>query len=197
VEIGISQNVTNEEKDICTGTNWNSMFLKKKVLLLGDGAVGKTSLIRKFVYDVFEDHYLKTIGAKVMKKNMICEGAELTMMIWDILGQRGFEKVQERHLKNCKGAILVADLTRSETLWSVTEYWVPMILKIEGKIPMIILANKADLAPEWEFDHDLLVHVAKGHNIKYMLTSAKSGLNVEIAFNAMGRELVLQEEKTM
>jgi len=171
------------------------MLLKQKVLLLGDGAVGKTSLVHRFVWDKFEDFYMRTIGAKVMKKNIFCDGVELTMIIWDLLGQHGFAPIQEHHIKGCRGAILVADLTRRETLWNLTQYWVPMIHRVERNIPMIFLANKADLVREWEFDKDELLQAATAHNASSLVTCAKTGWNVDEAFHAIGRNLVQIEKR--
>ena len=99
------------------------MVIKKKVVLLGNSAVGKTSLIKRFVYDKFEDSYIATIGSKVTKKNMsmMTGGQEkgLTLMIWDVLGSEGYKATHARTLAGAHGAILVSDLTRKDTLDSL------------------------------------------------------------------------------
>ena len=86
-----------------------------KIVLIGDGAVGKTSLIRKFVHDKFEDKYITTIGTKVTKKSLnfksdIGEDVELTLMIWDLLGQKGFHKVQTSALGTSQGLALLMSI---------------------------------------------------------------------------------------
>ena len=107
--------------------------IKRKVMLLGDGAVGKTSLIKKFVTDRFDDKYITTIGTKVTKKDLVLKDNEktiyLTLMVWDVLGQKGYKNIQASSLKGADGIIFVCDLTRRETLTSLTEYWLPNIGK--------------------------------------------------------------------
>src|SRR3972149_733291 len=101
--------------------------IKRKILLLGDGAVGKTSFIRRFVVDKFSDDYITTIGTKVTKKDLRIESpskaVELTFMIWDVLGQKGYKNIQESAFQGSKGALLVYDVTRPETVVSLAEYW--------------------------------------------------------------------------
>ena len=160
--------------------------IKKKVVLLGDGAVGKTSLIRKFVTDKYDDEYIVTIGTKVTKKDLVIGSRELTLMIWDVLGQQGYTTTQAMSFSGSTGAILVADITRKETLDSLTDYWIPTLQQVTGPLPFVFLANKADLTDEYQFDEAGLVALAKTYGASHLLTSAKSGLNVENAFNAMG-----------
>jgi len=97
----------------------NPELFKAKVLLLGDGAVGKTSMIRRFVVDQFADDYITTVGTKVSKKDISLshEGkqVEIVMQVWDVLGQRGYAGVQETALKGARGALMVYDITRDDT----------------------------------------------------------------------------------
>src|SRR6266508_420838 len=103
--------------------------MKVKVILLGDGSVGKTSLIRRFVTDNFSDNYLMTIGTKVTKKELeVGEGASrtpMTMTIWDVLGQKGYAGVQESAVKGGQAVLLAYDVTRDETWKQLEEYWIP------------------------------------------------------------------------
>jgi len=107
--------------------------VKRKILLLGDGAVGKTSLIRRFVVDKFSDDYITTIGTKVTKKDLRLESpgkaTDMTFMIWDVLGQKGYRGIQESSFQGAKGALLVYDVTRPETAESLHEYWIPHLLR--------------------------------------------------------------------
>ena len=113
--------------------------VKRKVLMLGDGAVGKTSLIHKYVMDKFDDKYITTIGTKITKKMLSLEHDEekidLTLMIWDILGQKGYTTIQSTSYKGGEGALMVCDLTRKETLASLEEYWIPEVRKVRENIP--------------------------------------------------------------
>ena len=126
----------------------------KKVVLLGESAVGKTSLIKRFVHDEFADDYISTIGTKVSKKviNLNVDGqeTEVNLMIWDMLGREGYMSTQARQIVGAQGVIIVGDVTRPETMANLEKYWIPMILRTVGtvKLPFIFLGNKVDLADE-------------------------------------------------
>ena len=124
-------------------------FIKRKILLLGDASVGKTSLIRRFVVDKFSDDYITTIGTKVTKKDLRFDQGnrtvDLSMMIWDVLGQKGYKGIQESAFRGARGVILVFDLTRPETKASFDEYWIPRVRAVAGPIPMVVVGNKVDL----------------------------------------------------
>ena len=165
--------------------------IKKNIILLGDGAVGKTSLIRRFVTDQFSDKYITTIGSKVTKKEIYLtnegERTHMVLLVWDILGQKGYRFTQALSFGGIEGALLVADVTRKETLTSLVEYWVPSLLSVTGPLPLIFLGNKSDLAEEAEFGIEELREVAETHSYEGMkakaaMTSAKTGDNVEESF---------------
>jgi small GTP-binding protein len=164
--------------------------VKKKVIMLGDGAVGKTSLIQRFVLDRYDDRYIATIGTKVTKKEVAVDGDLLSMMIWDVLGQHGYSATHASSFGGAHGAILVADITRKETLLNLDEHWLPALRKVAGNVPLIYLANKADLLRERQFDEAELLAMARAHNASYFMTSARTGTNVESAFWTFGRTLV-------
>ncbi len=128
--------------------------LKKNIILLGDGAVGKTSLTRRFTMDEFSDRYITTIGTKVTKKNIyLGEGAnrsEIVLLLWDILGQKGYKYTQALSFGGIEGALLVSDLTRKDTLDSLREYWIPSIVKVTGPIPMVSVTGVIEGSLGWE-----------------------------------------------
>lgn len=166
--------------------------IKKNIILLGDGAVGKTSLIRRYVIDEFSDDYITTIGTKVTKKEIYLEEEKtlMTMMMWDIIGQKGFRYTQSLSARGMSGALLVSDLTRKETLESLKSYWIPLVIRIAGPIPMIFLGNKADLKDELQFGLEDIESLAAeceafGSTNECFLTSAKTGNNVEKTFFKM------------
>jgi len=166
--------------------------LVKKVCLLGDSSVGKTSLIRKYVYNTFDDSYIATIGTKTVKKELRVDyfgkDIELILMIWDILGQKEYRRVQSMSFQGTSGGLVVCDITRKESLDSLRDYWVPELQKIAGSIPLVLMANKCDLKPA--FDASELGRLAAEHGCPYLLTSAKTGQNVENAFLTIGKALV-------
>ncbi|MFO7618456.1 MAG: Rab family GTPase [Thermoplasmata archaeon] len=168
--------------------------VKRKVLLIGDGAVGKTSLIRKFVTDKFDDKYITTIGTKITKKDMRYKAGDgetlLTLMIWDILGQKGYKGVQASSYKGAEGAMIVCDLTRKDTLASAIDYWIPELRKVVGNVPLIFVGNKCDLIDERQISEEELCATATGYGSKSYVSSAKTGENVETLFHSLGESVL-------
>ena len=177
------------------------MAIKKKVVLLGDSAVGKTSLIRRYVFDQFEDSYIATIGSKVTRKGLSIERptgtVDLTFMIWDIVGREGYHGLHARTFVGVHGAILVADLTRRETLEALERYWIPLLFKVVDKVPLVFVCNKSDLLGEYDFEPEDMADVASRYGLgaegvlprglaHSVPTSAKYGGNVDLAFEALG-----------
>lgn len=156
--------------------------------------MGKTSLIRKFVTDRFDDKYITTIGAKITKKDLRykVQGGDmlLTLMIWDILGQKGYTGVQASSYRGAEGAMIVCDLTRKETLQSTVDYWIPELRKVVGEIPMIFVGNKCDLIDARQISEAELESTAKSFATQSYVSSAKTGENVEALFLKLG-EVVL------
>ena len=173
-------------------------FLKRKIPLLGDGAVGKTSLVHRFVVDKFSDEYIATIGAKVTKKDFrIDVGShiyDVIMILWDVLGQKGYRGVLDRALHGSNGVIVVSDLTRPETLESMKNYWVPHLREIAGPVPTVILGNKVDLIDDITEAEVAVKELAFELGCSYFLTSAKTGENVEAGFNRLARTLIAFKE---
>jgi small GTP-binding protein len=172
----------------------NDESVQKKIILLGDGAVGKTSLIRRFVVDKYDDKYILTIGTKITAKSMQIgydnKIYDLNLQIWDILGQKGFTKLHSSSFKGTDGVILVADITRKDTLISLARYWIPKVQNLVGDVPLLILANKSDLVDDAEFNEEIVKSFASLFNASYYFTSAKIGENVHQAFYDIGRKIL-------
>jgi small GTP-binding protein len=167
--------------------------LSKKVCLLGDFAVGKTSLVRRFVYDLFEDKYITTIGVKVSRKVVTVggddDGFELTMMLWDLAGSEDFQQVQASYLRGAAGALLVCDLTREATLDRLIVY-AGDLRSINPNVRLVMAANKCDLEEMRRITGSEIEAVAGRINAPCYLTSAKDGSNVENVFAHLVRLLV-------
>lgn len=163
----------------------------KKILLVGDGAVGKTSLVRRFVHDLFSDRYIVTIGTKTSRKELKLEYeaealcVNLQLGIWDILGQKEGARAHELYFKGAEGVIVVCDLTRPETLASVPG-WAKRVEALCGKLPAVLVANKADAKEERKVEEQEVAEVAKGLGVAWFQASAKTGLNVEAFFHEVG-----------
>ncbi len=180
----------------------NREIIIKKIVLLGDSSVGKTSLIRRFVQEQFSDNYISTIGAKVSKKVVPAsfegEDFDVKIMVWDIIGSKGYLSTQSKHIAGADGAILVVDLTKPESMNSLEKYWIPLLKEVTGGIlPSLLFAgNKKDLVESQE-EIDMMTQMFKELESKYcddiekrvegghagsLLTSAKTGENVEDGF---------------
>ena len=173
----------------------NTIQLVKKILLIGDPGSGKTSLIRKFVLDIFDDRYLTTLGTKVTNKTMIIspqelsEKVELKLMIWDVMGQQEYKLIQESAFLGASGAVTVGDLSRAETLEHLGN-WVSDLFNITGVVPLVFVGNKVDMFDKETVNVDQLEQLAMSYEAPFFLTSAKTGENVENTFEMLGRSLV-------
>ena len=167
---------------------------KVKVVLLGDGGVGKTSLVRRFVVDQYSDDYITTVGTKVSKKSVNVGSAldevEMIMQIWDVLGQKGYSGVQETAIKGAQGVLVVYDVTNGESRRAIDDYWMPAVWRLAGVIPMVLAANKSDLAEDRVWAEEYLYFLAQKYTCPGILTSAKTGDKVELAFKALGDQIL-------
>jgi len=167
--------------------------LVKKICMLGDPAVGKTSLVSRFVHSVFDNKYIATIGANVSRKDVEIPHLErgilyhLKFMIWDIAGQETFDWIKPTYYRNAEGALLVCDITRRETLENL-ENWRNALFNVTGKIPIVVVVNKCDLKDAAQFSGRDVKHKMSGLDIYF--TSAKTGENVEKCFKRLGKLMV-------
>ncbi|MCK4457428.1 MAG: GTP-binding protein [Thermoplasmata archaeon] len=173
---------------------------KLKVGLIGDPKVGKTSLVRRFVLDQFDDAYVKTIGAKVSKKEVFIplphnRRMRVDMMIWDIIGERNVaELYMESQFKGVQGILAVADMTRRETLDGIGG-WTSSVRHVTGNVPVYILANKMDLENALEVERMEVSQYSRRMGCPFTFTSAKTGRNVERAFSELARWILSAKDK--
>jgi len=163
-------------------------MIQKKICMLGAFAVGKTSLVGRFVKSIFSEKYLTTVGVKIDKKTIVHGDTTVNFMIWDLAGEDEFQKVQLSYLRGAAGYLLVVDGTRKETLDTA----VRLIKNVEtavGKVPHVLLLNKADLMDHWEIDMDAVDAAIPEKKTVYK-TSAKTGDHVEDAFRALAARIV-------
>lgn len=171
--------------------------LKAKICLVGEAAVGKTSLIRRFVVDEFDDRYITTLGAKVSKKEMVYQSIDhdvevrVDMTIWDIMGEKGFrELLKEAYFHGAKGVLAVCDITRYSTLKDLDD-WVNSVYRVVGKVPVVYAVNKVDLKDEVMllYGEKEIEASAGAFGAPYLYTSAKTGENVEAAFRTLAESI--------
>jgi len=170
---------------------------KLKICLIGESAVGKTSLIKKYVYDQFDDTYSITIGTKVTKKEIklvhpeTSEEIGVYLLIWDLMGQQCFlDLLKDSYFFGARGIIAVCDVTREHTL-SELHGWLNVALGITKKVPIIFLGNKCDLKDIQQLSLNDIKHFASGYeNSEALLSSVKTGENVELAFQTLSEKML-------
>lgn len=174
--------------------------MKKKVCLLGDAAVGKTSLIRRYVYDEFDDEYITTLGAKVTKKEINMNYSNdvetpihvnILVSVWDIIGQKDDSSMRVRpvYYKGSNGALVVADITREETFLNIPE-WIDSLYQATDEIPIVFVGNKIDLYRDAEVFYEDLEELGKEYDAPVFLTSAKTNSNVNPAFYKLAEAML-------
>ena len=167
-----------------------------KICLVGDSAVGKTSLIKRYVFDEFDHTYLTTLGTKVTKREMVlhyseqeCE-VDVKLLIFDIIGEKGFRRLlREAFFQGASGLMAVCDVTRGETLDSL-EDWTRNAYEVTGKVPIHLMANKTDLKDDIAVSESEIIKASRVLESPYDFTSAKTGENVEKVFEFITQRMV-------
>lgn len=168
----------------------NETIPQRKICILGDFSVGKTSLVRRYVEGRFDDKYLSTIGVKISRRLVeVAEGQKVSLVIWDVAGSEEFNGKQTSYLQGSAAALLVCDRTRKTTLFSLRKYVVRM-REVAPKAKFILLANKSDLSDQLELMQDEIASWADEFQMPYFLTSAKTGEFVEEAFTQLAKNIL-------
>lgn len=159
----------------------------RKICMVGDFGVGKTSAVARFVHNVFSEKYQTTIGVKVDTKMVDGEKGPLKLVIWDIAGRNKFGNVEFTYLRGSAAYILVVDGTRRST------YETAMALRksIEaryGELPFVLLVNKADLQDQWCIEQSEIDKL-RASGVPVFISSAKSGDRIDAAFKALSKLL--------
>ena len=176
--------------------------MKVKVCLVGEHAVGKTSLIKRYVLNEYDDRYIVTLGAKVSKKELAFDlpgkdvQVQMDMTIWDIMGSKGFrELLREAYFHGAQGILAVADITRNDTLEDL-DSWVESVFRTVGEIPVTFAINKTDLKDQAAFGEDQVKQATEAFDAPYFFSSAKSGENVELLFRKLGETIAQTASKS-
>ena len=171
--------------------------ISKKICLVGDFGVGKTSLIRRFVERQFSDQYLSTVGVKISRKSLELEGVKeqeklnLQLMIWDLEGHTKFKAIAPSYLQGASGAIIVADVTRQETLDRMIEH-INLFLSVNPKGLIILALNKSDMFDEEKISKLLSLYQFEDQPrvLSTHSTSAKTGKDVDEIFHELSYKMV-------
>lgn len=166
---------------------------KLKLIIIGEHAAGKTSLIKNFVEGAYSKDYRPTIGSNLFIKKLAFKNKEgdeyhFTITCWDIAGQERWTMMRHTYYRGAQGVFVVGDLTRKHSFKQIEEFWVKDFRENGGQntagIPIIMIANKQDLTPE--ISEEQVREIAKSSNIeKILFTSAKTGYHVNEAFISM------------
>lgn len=156
--------------------------------MLGGFGVGKTSLVRRFVSNVFSDHYHTTIGVTVEKKSVTVGSQDVMLVLWDLYGEDEFQRVRESYLRGSSGYILVMDGTRKATLDTAISLQETAVRTI-GAAPFVSIINKADVRPEWEID-ELAIERLRERGWPVLFGSAKLGQGVEELFALLATQMI-------
>lgn len=163
-------------------------MLQAKVCLLGAFAVGKTSLVSRFVSRLFDHRYHTTVGVRIDKKTLTVGGCEVQLLLWDIAGEDAFHQVRESYLRGATGYFLVVDGTRRRTFDTAIDLQ-RRAVTATGNAPFVTLLNKADRTAEWELEEAITADL-DGRGWPWRPTSALTGLGVEEAFVALAGQML-------
>jgi small GTP-binding protein len=164
--------------------------LSLKIIIVGEPAVGKTSLVKKFVSGQFAKDYRSSIGTNIfIKKFNFKNIGKVSIQLWDIAGQERWINMRRPYYVGAKGVLIVGDLTRKNTFDQINNFWVPDVKKYCEFAPILLIANKNDL--EKEVSEEQIKSLGKESNaISIVYTSAKTGENVEMAFKIISEKIL-------
>ena len=176
-----------------------------KLVLIGDGAVGKTSVRRKYLGKGFISSHIATIGVDFAQKYMQVDGTTVRLVIWDLAGQTGFERVRRHYYQGCSALVLVYDITNRESFDNMSR-WLAETFKYAGEIPpTAILANKVDLRTSNDSSQFVLPEEGQvfakmfteklGIPSVFFETSAKEGENIQESFSTLTRMMIAEDIK--
>ncbi|MFX1295011.1 MAG: GTP-binding protein [Promethearchaeota archaeon] len=163
-----------------------------KIVVIGNGAVGKTSLIARFAEKMFKAEYKPTLGVNIIIKEFNLDGNQIKLTVWDIAGQARWRDVRNVYYRGSNGSIIVYDVTRPGSFDAIPSWYSDLTKFSKDKnIPRILLANKIDLTDIRKISTEDGEKMAKQLNAPYFETSAKDGTQVEDAFQKISK-LILE-----
>ncbi len=169
-----------------------------KIVMLGDGAVGKTAMTTRFTQNFFEADYKRTIGSDFAIKRLTLPDLEVqvTLQVWDLAGQPRFESVRQGFYRGARGGLLLYDVTRRRTFLNVDDWRNEAFKNLEREIPLILVANKVDLADSRVVATEDGEAYAKENGFLYVESSALTGENVEEAYASLCKKMI-EESKSL
>jgi small GTP-binding protein len=166
--------------------------LSFKVCMLGPMAVGKTSLVSRMVHSIFSERYLNTVGVKIDRKQMVVDGRQVGLVLWDIAGETTLEELRTSYLRGCAGCIVVADGTRPATIPPIIDMMRWMHDTI-GDVPITGVINKTDAVEEFSIPPETQRELDRAFG-QVHLTSARTGDGVEDVFVDVVRRILARRD---
>jgi small GTP-binding protein len=164
------------------------MIYQKKICIIGEFGVGKTSLVSRYVRSIFSERYQTTIGVKIDKKQILVEESQVNLVIWDLAGESPLRTLKPSQISGASGFLLVADGTRLETL-DTAIILQQRVADILGPVPFMLVVNKADLIDSWTLHEGNIDEFhRKGWDVR--VSSAKTGEGVEKLFLDLAKRLI-------
>jgi Ras-related protein Rab-4A len=161
-----------------------------KIVLLGEAGVGKTSLVYQFMEKKFRDNYKQTLGVNLLKKDMHIDGyGSVSAQIWDLGGQEPFKALRKLYLEGANGGLVIFDLTEVKTFDKLPE-WIESFKNARGEQPLLLIGNKSDLGNIIKIEEKEAGDFAKNNNMELIITSAKTGQNVEEVFSKLTKRIL-------
>ena len=166
------------------------MDYKIKIIIIGEAAVGKTSLVKAFTSRQFIEDYRPSIGTNLFTTEIALDSGKIVkIQIWDIAGQERWTEMRHVYYKGTQGILIVADLTRKVTFQQIENFWYPELKQNNINSPLILLANKDDL--KWQVTDEEVESLGRKIDTKQILyTSAKTGEHVIKAFKIISEEAI-------
>ena len=160
----------------------------RKICMLGDFAVGKTSLVARYVRSTFSDKYLTTVGVKVDSKRVeLDDGTAVKLVLWDLAGKSELDSLNRSYIRGAHGLVLVADGTREASLRAALYLLMQSQKQLPGA-PVVLLVNKLDLIDRWEVSASDITRLQQ--SLPTFRTSAMDGEGVETAFAELARRVL-------
>ncbi len=159
-----------------------------KITLLGEKNVGKTSLVYRFIENKFRENYKATLGVNLLKKDIDINGG-VSAQLWDLGGQESFRSLRKLYLEGANGGLVIFDLTDRNSFDKLNE-WIDSFKNARGEQPLLLIGNKSDLENKIKITDKEASQYAKNNNMDLILTSAKTGKNVEEAFIKLTKRIL-------
>ena len=160
-----------------------------KICLLGDGGVGKTSLVYRFIENRFSTDFKSTLGVNLLKRKVSIDDNTVSVQIWDLGGQDAYRKLRKLYLEGSQGALVIFDKTNKKSFDHLYD-WINSFREAQSDAPMVLIGNKIDLEDQIKIDENTARNYATTNNMEYLSTSAKTGEKVESAFKSLIKRII-------